>query len=117
MKNTPPPTSRTGALSWMAFCAAGFSVKVAVRALKGLRPGVMTHTISQGRIPLTPKTAIRMPQVRNHRLAFGCIVARTSALMMALSMLVIDSKTARPAIVNTIPEISISASCSTLQVP
>jgi hypothetical protein len=67
----------------------------------------MTQTISHGNRPLTPKTAMRMPHVRNHRRAFVCMVARTSALMIALSMLVIDSKTARPRMVKTAEVMSI----------
>ena len=50
--------SRTGELSWMALSAAGSPVRLAVKASQGPSPGVMTQTMSQGRTPRTPKTAI-----------------------------------------------------------
>jgi hypothetical protein len=92
----------------MAFCAAGSSVNVAVSACQGLSPGAMTQTISHGNKPRTPKTAIAIPQVRNQRRALACMVASTSALMMALSMLVMDSNTAKPRMVRAAVVISMS---------
>ena len=100
--------SRTGELSWMALRAAGSPVRLAVKASQGPRPGVMTQTMSQGRTPRTTKTAIRIPQVRNHLRARVCMPCRTSALMMALSMLVIDSKRASPRTMRMAEVISIS---------
>ncbi len=100
--------SRTGELSWMALRAAGSPVRLAVKASQGPRPGVMTQTMSQGSTPRTPKTAIRIPQVRNHLRARACMPCRTSALMMALSMLVIDSKRASPRTIRIADGISIS---------
>jgi len=52
-------------------------------------------------------TAIKRPQTRNHLLAFCFIVERTSALMIALSMLEIISKRERPRIVRMIERIFI----------
>lgn len=64
--------------------------------------GVVAQIISQGRSPLMRKTAISMPQMRNHLLAFGLIVPRTSALMTALSTLLMTSNKTRPTMVRMI---------------
>jgi hypothetical protein len=69
----------------------------------------MTQTISQGRTPRTTKTAIKIPHVRNHLRARDCMPCKTSALMIALSMLVIDSKRTSPRTMRRADMISISA--------
>ena len=71
-------------------------MRVAVKASQGPKPGTTTHTMIQGSTPRRMNTANRIPQVRNHLRALACMVGRTSALMMALSMLVTVSKRARP---------------------
>ena len=60
-KENPPPTSRKGDDSSIAFAISGLSLKVAVNALTGPRAGFVAHTISHGSIPLTAKTAINKP--------------------------------------------------------
>jgi hypothetical protein len=51
-------------------------------------------------------TANKIPQIRNHRLAFSPIVERTSALIIALSILLIISNRQRPATVRIIKSMS-----------
>ena len=85
----------------MAFSDAASPVRLAVNACHGPSSGVMTQTRNHGSIPRTPNTATSIPHVRNHLRALCCIVASVSALMMALSMLVIDSNSARPRIIST----------------
>jgi len=70
---------------------------VAKNASTGPREGVASQTISQGSTPRMMKTAKRRPQSRNQRRYFSCMVERTSALMMALSMPETVSKRQRPA--------------------
>ena len=58
--------------------------------------GFVANNIKKGRRPLTKKTEVRIPHVKNHFLALLLIPPSTSALMMALSILVMISKIARP---------------------
>ena len=74
---------------------------VAVNAPTGPSDGVEIQTISQGRRPRTATTANSSPQTRNQRFARSLMVESTSALMIALSMLVIVSNMQRPAITST----------------
>ena len=85
-----------GADDSMAVATLGSLLKVEVKAPIRPNSGEVAQTISQGRSPLTANTAIINPQSKNHFLALGFIVWRTSALMMALSMLVIVSNTKSP---------------------
>jgi len=94
--------------SSIADVTAGSLENVASRAPAGPSDGVVAQTISHGRSPRTTKTAKIRPQKRNNFRAFCPIVARTSALMMALSMLETISKTERPATVRIINSQSIS---------
>ena len=97
MGNVPPNIRRTGADSPIAATTAGSLEKVASSAPRGPSDGVVSQTISHGRSPRTAKTTMIRPRRRNHLRAFSPIVARTSALMMALSMPETISKTERPA--------------------
>ena len=107
MRNVPPATSSMGADCWMAAVTRGSLEKVAVRASTGPRPGVAAQTMNQGRSPRTRNTAMRMPQMRNQRRAFSCMVESTSALMMALSTLLTVSKRQSPITVRTMAAIDI----------
>ena len=73
----------------------------------GPSDGLVAQTITHGRSPRITKTAAIRPHRRNHLRARSLIVARTSALMMALSMLETVSKTMRPATVRIISNQSI----------
>ncbi len=97
-----------GADSSMAAITAGSFENVAVSAPIGPSEGVVIQMISQGRSPLMTKTAKKSPHVRNHRRAHAAMVERTSALMMALSMLLMVSKRQSPAMVRMIDRISIA---------
>src|SRR5512137_290512 len=79
---------------------------VAVNAPMGPSDEVDIQTISQGNNPRTAKTAINNPQVKNQRFARSPIVESTSALIMALSMLVIISNKTRPVIIRRMERIS-----------
>lgn len=74
-----------GAEDSIAFVTSGSPLKVAVNEPIGPREGETTQTISQGKTPLTTKTAKSNPQVKNHLLAFCPMVDKTWALIMALS--------------------------------
>ena len=93
----------------MAAATLGSLLKVEVKAPTSPNSGEVAQTISQGRSPLTANTAIINPHNKNHRLAFSFIVRRTSALMMALSMLVIVSNTKSPPIIIKIDIMSIGS--------
>ena len=71
-------------------------LKVLLHAPIGPREGFAAHKIPHGRRPRTRKTDRRIPHKRNHFLAFCPIVDKMSALMIALSILAIDSKMNRP---------------------
>jgi hypothetical protein len=88
-----------GADCSIAAITIGSLENVAVNASIGPREGVDIHTISQGSNPRIAKTAINNPQVKNQRLALSPMVESTSALIMALSMLVIVSNKTRPAMI------------------
>ncbi len=81
-----------GALDSIIFEASAFHEKVAVRDPINHNCGAVAKTISQGRIHLTTKTAISIPQIKNHLLYLGFIVDSTSAFIIALSILDITSK-------------------------
>lgn len=85
----------------------GSLLKVAINDPIGPRDGVAAQTITQGRRPRITNTAKKSPQTRNHRLAFFPIVESTSALMMALSTLLMTSKRQSPATVKNIAKKSI----------
>jgi hypothetical protein len=78
-----------------------------VRAPIGPRDGVDIQTISHGSAPLITKTANNNPQRRNQRRAFWDMVESTSALIMALSILVMVSNRQSPAMIRIIERISI----------
>src|SRR3989338_2499364 len=96
MRNVPPPIKSIGADSSITFATFGSELKEAVKEPKNPSDGLLIHKIVQGNSPLTKKTAIKMPHSRNHLLAFLDIVPRTSALIIALSTLIITSNKARP---------------------
>ena len=106
IRNVPPPIRRMVADCSMAAMTSGSLEKVAVKAPTGPRDGVESQTISQGRRPRTANTAKISPQTRNHRRVRSLIVESTSALMIALSMLVMVSKRQRPAMMRIIERIS-----------
>lgn len=94
--NVPPAMSKTGADDSIAEATFGSPLKVAVKEPIGPKDGETPQTISQGKIPLTTKTATNSPQVKNHLLAFSPIVDKTWALIMALSTEDTVSKRTRP---------------------
>lgn len=95
-RNIPPPARSIGEDCSMASWTWGSLLKVAVRAPIGPREGLTPQTISKGKKPRTKKTAMRIPQMRNHLRAFSPMVLSTSALMTALSMELMVSKRAKP---------------------
>src|SRR5450759_1138424 len=107
IRKTPPPTRRKGDESSITFLISGLSLNVDVNAPTGPRVGFVAHTMSHGSIPLTTKTANSNPYERNHFLARSDIVERTSALITALSMLLIVSNSIRPTTISIIEKISI----------
>ena len=90
----------------IAATTAGSLENVAVSAPMGPRDGVDIQTISHGSAPRITKTANNSPQMRNQRRAFCDIVERTSALIMALSMLVMVSNRQSPAMIRSMEKIS-----------
>ena len=96
----PPPINNIGADSSITFAISGSELNEDVKASIGPKLGLFAHNISQGSKPLTRKTAIKMPHIKNHLLALLDIVPRTSALMIALSTLIIISKRANPKTIN-----------------
>src|SRR3989338_10409793 len=109
-RKVPPPISRMGADSSITFATFGSELNDAVKEPKKPNEGLEAHRITHGSNPLTRKTAIKIPQSRNHLLAFLDIVERTSALMMALSTLMIISNKTSPKIIRIIENRSIQAS-------
>jgi len=99
-RNTPPATSRIGADFSMDSKTKGSLDQAAEKICIGFRDALKAQIIAKGRRPRTKNTAINMPQVKNHRLAFAPIVESTSALMMALSTDETASKSDKPMIVN-----------------
>ena len=97
---------RMGADCSTAAKTRGSLENVAVNAPMGPRDEVDIQTISQGNNPRIAKTAINNPQVKNQRFALSPIVESTSALIMALSMLVIISNKTRPVIIRRMERIS-----------
>ena len=71
-------------------------IKFAVRLTLVLK----IQIIKKGKSPRMTKTAHKIPQVKNHRLARGLIVAKTSAFITALSIDDTVSKRERPTIIN-----------------
>src|SRR3989338_3002739 len=106
MRKTPPPTKRRGADVSIASATAGSLLKVANNASIGPSVGLTAQTIAHGKRPRTTNTAKRIPQIKNHRRAFSPIVERTSALMIALSILLIASNKQSPATMRIIEKIS-----------
>jgi len=88
-----------GADCSIAAITTGSLENVAGNAPVGLSEGVDNQTISQGSNPRIAKTANNNPQIKNLRFARSPMDESTSALMMALSMLVIVSNKTRPAII------------------
>src|SRR5208282_472103 len=93
-KKVPPPINRTGAVVSAASINAG--LELTVKISKKLRFGLLPHRMRIGRRPLTRKTAMMIPQLRNHFRDFADIVERTSELIMALSRLFTTSKILKP---------------------
>src|SRR5208282_2014719 len=93
-KKVPPPISRTGADVSAASINAGLELTVMIS--RKLRFGLLLHRMRIGRRPLTRKTAMMIPHVRNHFRDFADIVERTSELIMALSRLFTTSKILKP---------------------
>jgi hypothetical protein len=99
---------RIGADCSIAARTTGSFENVAVNAPAGPSDGVDNQTISQGSKPRIAKTANTSPHKRNQRFARLLIIESTSALIMALSMLVIVSNNMRPVIIRTIEKRSIT---------
>jgi hypothetical protein len=97
-----------GADCSIAAITTGSLENVAVNAPIGPREEVDNQTISQGSNPRIAKTAMSNPQVKNQRFALSPIVESTSALIIALSMLVIVSNKTRPAMIRRMERISIN---------
>jgi hypothetical protein len=96
-----------GAECSIAAITIGSLENVAVNAPRGLSEGVDNQTISQGNSPRIAKTANNNPQIKNHRFARSLMVESTSALMMALSMLVMVSNKISPAMMRIMERRSI----------
>src|SRR5208337_4365387 len=105
-RNMPPPTKRTGADLLIAARTTGSLENVAVSAPTGPRDGADIQTITHGSTPPITKTANRILQTRNQRRPLSDIVERTSALIMALSMLVMVSNRQSPAMIRRMERIS-----------
>src|SRR3972149_9930327 len=97
----PPPMSKTGADSSTALMISGFEVQAAASTSMKPNVGLLLQRMAIGRSPLTMKTAMRIPQNRNHFLDLSDIVERTSELMIALSMLLMTSNRLKPETMNT----------------
>src|SRR3989344_2761548 len=98
---------RIGADFSMISTICGSELSEAVNDPTKPRLGLLTHTMSHGNKPLTRNTAIRMPQRRNHRCPLGDMVLSTSALMIALSTLMMISNNASPRMINAMEKMSI----------
>jgi hypothetical protein len=98
-----------GADCSIAAITSGSLENVAVNAPIGPREVVDIQTISQGSNPRIAKTAINNPHVKNQRLALAPMVESTSALIMALSILVIVSNKTRPAMIRRMERISMNS--------
>lgn len=92
---------------------SGLLLKTPSKAATGPKEGLAIQTISQGKNPLIRKTAIIIPQTKNHFRYLFSIVERTSALTTALSTLQMVSKRQSPRTIKMIEPISIP-SISTL---
>ena len=93
---------RIGAVDSIAATTAGSLLRVLMKAPTGPRCGFVAQTMAQGRTPLITNTAKISPHKRNHLWYFLFIVERTSAFIMALSMLLIVSNKHNPKIVTMI---------------
>src|SRR5512142_23319 len=87
------------ALLSIASRASGSLPKVARTACQSEMPGAVTHTMRSGSTPRTMKTAVSIPQRRNHLRARSLIVLSMCALTMALSTLWTTSSTRSPTMV------------------
>ena len=67
-----------------------------IKLARSIEFGLKAQIIVKGKTPRTTKTAINIPQVKNHFRARELIVDKTSALIIALSTDEIVSKSARP---------------------
>src|SRR3989344_2113698 len=105
-KNVPPPANNNGADCSIASITLGSELNVAVNEPINPKEGLVNQMISQGSNPLTTNTAIRIPQIKNHLLAFWDIVLRTSALMTALSMPLTVSKRQSPTMIRIMEKMS-----------
>src|SRR3990172_5017895 len=79
--------------------------------------GLLLHRIKIGSSPLTAKTAMRIPQSRNHLFALADIVERTSEFMIALSMLLMTSNRVKPAIIRAASSIGAAPHIGECQAP
>ena len=92
----PPPESSICFELSIASATAGSELKAAVNDPIGPKPGLTAQTMAQGSAPRSKKTAIKSPQSKNHLLARWLMVERTSALITALSIEEIVSKSTSP---------------------
>src|SRR3990167_7659291 len=78
MRNVPPNIRRIGEDCSIALCTFGSLLNADKSAPTGPSCGETAQTIAQGSKPRIRKTAINSPQTKNHLLAFGFIVDKTS---------------------------------------
>ncbi len=107
MRKIPAPLRRIGADCSIACATAGSELNVAVSAPRSPSAGFVSQRMRSGRSPRARKTAMSNPHRQNQRLAFAETVPRTSALMTALSMLLMVSKRLNPTIVSMLEKRSI----------
>jgi hypothetical protein len=96
IKNMPPVMSRTGADCWTEFKTKGLEDQLADKICNAFSLVLKIQTIKKGKSPRIIKTELNIPQVKNHLLARGLIVANTSAFITALSIDDTVSKRERP---------------------
>ncbi len=96
-----------GAECSIAATTLGSEENVAVKVPINPSSGTVKKTIKNGSKPLIRKTAIKIPHIKNQRLAFFPMVDKTSALITALSIEETVSKRARPKTINVIETKSI----------
>ena len=98
----PPPAKRIGADFSIDSKTTGSLLNDAVSALIGPSAGLAAQIIIQGNSPLITSTANNMPQSKNHWCTRRLIVESTSALIIALSILLIISNKHKPLAVKII---------------
>lgn len=106
IRNVPPPANSIGADFSIISPIAGLLLNAAVQTSVISRLGLLIQKMMNGSNPLMTNTAISMPHIRNQRLAHWDIFDRTSALIIALSMLVIISKRLSPRTMSIIVRMS-----------